>query len=49
MCISVFWFINADTTQRNDKVVLYKKLKENVEQIKAGTFNTNMMQVVHLV
>lgn len=35
--------------QRDDKVKLYKTLKENLEQIKAGTFNTSSMQVVHLV
>lgn len=35
--------------QRDDKVALYKTLRQNLEQIKAGTFNTSSMQVVHLV
>ncbi|KAN0116438.1 DNA glycosylase [Russula decolorans] len=37
------------THQRNDKVVLYKKLREDLELIKAGTFDTSSMQLVRLV
>ncbi|KAF8491315.1 uracil-DNA glycosylase-like protein, partial [Russula emetica] len=35
--------------QRNDKVVLFKKLREDLELIKAGTFDTSSMQLVGLV
>jgi hypothetical protein len=51
ICISyndVFWF-HFHNTQRNDKVVLFKKLREDLELIKAGTFDTSSMQLVRLV
>lgn len=35
--------------QRDVKMVMYWKLREQVEQIKAGTFNTSSMKLVHLV
>ena len=35
--------------QRIDKVPLYRTLREQVEQIKAGTFNTSSMKPVCLV
>jgi hypothetical protein len=48
-----FGFIFVDAkhthTQRKDKVVLFKKLREDLELIKAGTFETGSMQLVCLV
>jgi hypothetical protein len=47
-CLVLFlWMCN--TMQRIDKVPLYRTLREQVEQIKAGTFNTSSMKPVHLV
>jgi hypothetical protein len=40
--------VDAKHTQRNDKVVLFKKLREDLELIKAGTFDTSSMQLVRL-
>ena len=34
--------------QRDDKVMLFKMLKENLEHIKAGTLDTSSMQLVRL-
>ena len=41
-------FTDANYTQRDDKVALFKILRENLEHIKAGTFNTSSMLLVHL-
>jgi hypothetical protein len=35
-------------TQRDDKVALFRKLKEDLERIKAGTYDTGSMQLVRL-
>jgi hypothetical protein len=44
------WMRNArGHTQRKDKVVLFKKLREDLELIKAGNFDTSSMQPVSLV
>lgn len=43
------WTRNTQHTQRNDKVVLFKKLREDLEPIKAGTFDSSSMQLVSLV
>jgi len=51
----VFWFlffhgrVTHNNTQRKDKVVLFKKLREDLELIKAGTLDTSSMQLVSLV
>lgn len=42
-------FVDAKHPQRKDKVVLFKKLREDLEIIKAGTFDTSSMQLVNLV
>jgi hypothetical protein len=41
-------FMDADYTQRDDKVALFKTLRENLEHIKAGTLDTSSMRVVRL-
>lgn len=41
---------DADCTyaQRDDKVALFKTLRRDLERIRAGTFDTSSMQLVHL-
>jgi hypothetical protein len=41
-------FTDADYTQRDDKVALFKALRENLEYIKAGTLDTGSMRLVRL-
>ena len=41
-------FTDADFTQRNDKVALFRILRENLEHIKAGTLDTSSMRLVRL-
>jgi sulfur relay (sulfurtransferase) complex TusBCD TusD component (DsrE family) len=46
----VFIFMDGVThTQRKDKVALFSKLRENLEYIKAGNFDTSSMQLIRLV
>jgi len=39
---------DTDYTQRDDKVALFKMLRENLEHIKAGMLDTSSMQLVRL-
>jgi len=41
-------FMDAKHTQRDDKVALFKTLREDLERIKAGTLDTSSMQLVRL-
>ncbi len=41
-------FMDAKHTQRDDKVALFRMLREDLERIKAGTLDTNSMQLVRL-
>ena len=41
-------FTDADFTQRDDKVALFRTLRENLEHIKAGTLDTSSMRLVRL-
>lgn len=41
-------FMDADYTQRDDKVALFKMLREDLEHIKAGTLDTSSMRPVRL-
>jgi hypothetical protein len=40
--------MNAGCLQRDDKVVLFKALRRDLERIKAGTFDTASMRIVRL-
>ena len=39
---------DADYIQRDDKVALFKMLRDNLEHIKAGTLDTSSMRLVCL-
>ena len=41
-------FMDANYTQRDDKVVLFKMLRENLEHIEIGTLDTTSMQLIRL-
>ena len=41
-------FMDAKRTQRDDKVALFKTLREDLELIKAGTLDTSSMHLVRL-
>ena len=41
-------FMDAKHTQCDDKVTLFKTLREDLERIKAGTLDTSSMQFVRL-
>ncbi len=41
-------FMDAKHTQRDDKVAPFKALREDLELIKAGTFDTSSMRLVRL-
>jgi hypothetical protein len=41
-------FTDADYTQRDDKVALFKMLRDDLEHIKAGTLDTSCMRHVRL-
>ncbi len=42
-------FMDAKHTQRDDKVALFKTLREDLERIKAGTLDTSSMGLVRLL
>jgi len=41
-------FTDADYTQRDDKVALFKMLRDNLEHIKTGNLDTSSMRLVRL-
>ena len=38
----------SSTSQRDDKLALFKVLRENLESIKAGTLDTRSMRTIRL-